>query len=37
MLLSTRFIIIDDDEINNMICAVTLKKNISRRQHQNIS
>ena len=26
MLLSTRFIIIDDDEINNMICAVTLKK-----------
>jgi two-component SAPR family response regulator len=26
MLLSTRFIIIDDDEINNMICTVTLKK-----------
>ena len=26
MLLSTRFIIIDDDEIINMICTVTLKK-----------
>jgi len=26
MLLSTRFMIIDDDEINNMICTVTLKK-----------
>jgi two-component SAPR family response regulator len=26
MNISTRFIIIDDDEINNMICSVTLKK-----------